>query len=235
MFRIVFVLDIYNGIAVHARGGDRKNYQAVHLSSQVCETSSPCGIIEALNPREVYIADLNLLQGEGENKANIDELKSLSSTSNVMLDAGVDRQEDADKWLRIADTLVLGTETASMDVIRNLAGRYPGRISVSIDRKNGQLLSKSSDIPENPDRAIEMLNDLPLKDIIYLDLDRVGTSSGMDIDMLSHLAKISRHPLLLGGGVRDMADIAELENAGISGALVATAVHKQVIPVKQLR
>ncbi|WP_342626784.1 HisA/HisF-related TIM barrel protein [Methanohalophilus mahii] len=229
------MLDIYNGIAVHARGGDRKKYQAVHLSSQVCETSSPCGIIETLNPREVYIADLNILQGEGEDKENIGELESLSSRSDVMLDAGVGRQEDADKWLRIANTLVLGTETASMDVIRNLAARYPGRISVSIDRKNGKLLSKSSDIPENPDQAIEIFNELPLKDIIYLDLDRVGTSSGMDIEMLSRIAKISYHPLLLGGGVRDMADIAELEKAGISGALVATAVHKQVIPVEQLR
>ncbi|MFW5987349.1 MAG: HisA/HisF-related TIM barrel protein [Methanohalophilus sp.] len=235
MFRIVFVLDIYNGIAVHARGGDRKKYQAVHLSSHVCDTSSPCSIIETLNPREVYIADLNILQREGENKENIGELESLSSRSDVMLDAGVGRHEDADKWLRIADTLVLGTETASMDVIRNLAARYPGRISVSIDRKNGKLLSGSSDIPENPSQAIEIFNELPLKDIIYLDLDRVGTSSGMDIEMLSRLAKISCHPLLLGGGVRDMADIAELEIAGISGALVATAVHKQVIPVEQLR
>jgi phosphoribosylformimino-5-aminoimidazole carboxamide ribotide isomerase len=235
MFRIVFVLDIYNGIAVHARGGDRKKYQAVHQSSQVCETSSPCGIIETLNPREVYIADLNLLQREGENKENTGELKSLSSKSDVMLDAGVGSQEDADKWLRIADTLVLGTETASMDVIRNLAARYPGRISVSIDRKNGKLLSKSSDIPENPNQAIEIFNELPLKDVIYLDLDRVGTSSGMDIDMLSRLTKVSCHPLLLGGGVRDMTDIADLENAGISGALVATAIHKRVIPVEQLR
>ena len=55
MFRIIFVLDLYNINVVHAQGGDRKNYRPVHLTSHICTTSEPIKLIEEINPKEVYL------------------------------------------------------------------------------------------------------------------------------------------------------------------------------------
>ncbi|MCX6675989.1 MAG: HisA/HisF-related TIM barrel protein [Methanothrix sp.] len=45
----------------------------------------------------------------------------------------------------------------------------------------------------------------------------------------------SHHPLILGGGVKDLEDLKVLEALGFSGALVATAVHNGNIPAEMLR
>jgi phosphoribosylformimino-5-aminoimidazole carboxamide ribotide isomerase len=39
----------------------------------------------------------------------------------------------------------------------------------------------------------------------------------------------------VGGGVRNLADLIELKGLGVSGVLVATALHSGKISVKELR
>jgi len=46
---------------------------------------------------------------------------------------------------------------------------------------------------------------------------------------------VSRHPLILGGGVKGEEDLLALEGMGFSGALVATAVHNGKIPLKRIQ
>jgi phosphoribosylformimino-5-aminoimidazole carboxamide ribotide isomerase len=67
MFRIIFVLDILNGKVVHAVKGEREKYGPIHNFSKVCESSDPLHIVDELSPRELYIADLNRLEGSGNN------------------------------------------------------------------------------------------------------------------------------------------------------------------------
>lgn len=53
----------------------------------------------------------------------------------------------------------------------------------------------------------------------------------MDSQFLSNIVSISHHHVLLGGGVKDIADIEKLESIGVKGALVATALHNGSIPL----
>jgi len=142
-----------------------------------------------------------------------------------MLDFGVSFLKDVDKALSIAGTAIIGTETGKLAVIRDAASRNPGRISVSIDVKYGKILKQDPEIPEDPFEVVKLLNELPLKDLIFLDLDRVGTASGFDPEFLRKLTEVSVHDVLLAGGVRGMEDLFALDRLGIKGALVATAVH----------
>lgn len=231
MFRIVFVLDIYNGTVVHARGGERRNYMPVHISSKVCETSGAVDVVRSLKPREIYIADLNVLQGEKQPEANRNAIDEIALMVPTMLDTGIRELEYLNQWKGFAGNLILGTETCSMDTISRVCEEYPGRAIVSIDRKGGKILSSSNDVPEDPLDVMEILNTLDLKDIIYLDLDRVGTGKGVDAKLLGKMNSLSDHDLLLGGGVKNMDDIKTLDDIGLSGALVATAVHNGNIPL----
>ncbi|WP_440946673.1 HisA/HisF-related TIM barrel protein [Methanosarcina sp. T3] len=232
MFRVVFVMDIFNRNVVLAKGGVRENYRPVSNSSAVCRTSVPLEIVEALHPREVYIADLNALQGKGPLDINAEIIRGVSSKADTMLDFGVSFLNDVDKALSIAGTAVIGTETGKLAVIRDAASRYPGRISVSIDVKHGKILKQDPEIPEDPFEIVRLLNGFPLKDLIFLDLDRVGTASGFDPEFLRKLAETSVHDVLLAGGVRGMEDLFALDRLGIKGALVATAIHSGAVPLK---
>ncbi|ADI73916.1 histidine biosynthesis protein [Methanohalobium evestigatum Z-7303] len=235
MFRMVLVLDIYNRNVVHAKGGDRKHYHPINQTSKICNSSNPIEIIETVRPKEVYAADLNILQGTGSCNTNYEVISSISEKTSTMVDMGITSFNDISDALSIADKIVLGTETASIDVISKAAYYYPGRINVSIDKKDNKILKTDPDIPDNPFEIIKILNDVNIQDVIVLDMDSVGTSSGVDSEFLSNVVSCSKHDILLGGGVRDVDDIETLKNAGVKGALVATALHNRSIPVEMVR
>ena len=231
MFRIIFVLDLLNGKAVHAIKGERSKYRPVH-GSVVCDSAAPLDIVSSVKPVEVYIADLDRLQNKGDNF----ELTGLvSEKTATMVDIGVENMGDVNKATEISGTVVVGTETASLDLIKKAAQKFGKRINVSVDIKNGRVLTKDAGLMLEPEELVRMLNDYDIGDIIILDLDRVGTGMGIDTDFLKRLVEISRHSILLGGGVKDMDDIYLLEKIGVRGALVATAVHNGNIPVEDVR
>jgi len=176
MFRVVFVMDIFNRSAVLAKGGIREKYRLVSNSSKICNSSDPLNIVDFLQPREVYIADLNRLQGKGSNDINTEIIREVTQKTNTMLDFGISSMGDVDKALSIAGTAIIGTETGTLSVIKNAASGNPERISVSIDIKHGQVLKKDPEISENLFEIIKVLNNFPLKDLIFLDLERISVS-----------------------------------------------------------
>ncbi|RXA18029.1 phosphoribosylformimino-5-aminoimidazole carboxamide ribotide isomerase [Methanosarcina sp. MSH10X1] len=229
MFRVILVMDIFNRSVVLAKGGDREKYRPVSDSSNVCNSSNPVEMVEFLQPREIYIADLNVLQGKGPLEMNLGVIREVSLRADTMLDFGITSSQDVDKALSIAGTAVIGTETGTLSAIKDAASGNPGKISVSIDIKHGKVMKKDPELPESPLEIVKLLNNFPLKDLIFLDLDRVGTASGFDPDFLRKLVECSRHSVLLAGGVKDMEDLFILDKLGIKGALVATAVHSGLV------
>jgi uncharacterized protein related to proFAR isomerase len=98
-----------------------------------------------------------------------------------------------------------------------LAALGPDGFVLSLDYRGGRLLG-------NPE--IERRIELWPNRLILMTLDRVGTGGGPDIDSLRRLReRAASRAVFAAGGVRSEADIIALEEAGIAGALVATALH----------
>ncbi|CAD6491514.1 MAG: Histidine biosynthesis protein [Candidatus Argoarchaeum ethanivorans] len=231
MFQIVFVLDILNGIVLHALDGRRENYKPIHITSKVCNSSDPLEIIKQLKPEQTYVADLNRLQKTGTDNYRL--IKELSKHTLLMADTGIATIEDLEPCLAVSNTAVIGTETADINTIINASKRFPGRVNVSIDIKYGRVLATNR-ATLKPIDIVSILNKLEINNIIVLDLDRVGTSSGFNIELLEELCTQSEHDILAGGGIRNMEDIETLDNIGVRGALIATAIHNESIPTKIL-
>jgi phosphoribosylformimino-5-aminoimidazole carboxamide ribotide isomerase len=228
--RCIFVLDILNGTVVHAVRGERNLYEPIAGYSKIVSSSEPLDILHALRPQEVYIADLNLLTGNGENLAIIKEISGMAKT---MADTGISKATDLDR-LPASVCPILGTETAPFKLMEELA---PLRnIVISLDMKNQKVLARDALLEaETPLQVLNKLNRLPLEGVILLELNRIGTSSGLDKAFLEKALDISKHPLILGGGVKDKEDLRALEEMGFSGALVATAVHNGCVPVEWIQ
>ncbi len=230
--RLLFVMDLLNGVVVHAKRGERAKYMPVHLSSSVVSSSEPMHVIEAVRPSEVYIADLNRLMGTGTNIETLDAIRKNYRDIWIALDYGVKSSSELEEIARIADSIILGTETASLELIQ-AAASYP--ITVSIDMFQHRVRASDVRMKIEPLRLIEELDGYPVESIIILELDRVGTNSGIDTDFIARCVERSSHDILCGGGVRNYEDIYKLEAIGVKGALVATAVHEGAITVSGLR
>jgi phosphoribosylformimino-5-aminoimidazole carboxamide ribotide isomerase len=233
-FRLVFVMDLLDGQVVHALRGQRDQYQPINRFSSLVHSPDPLQIIQELKPRELYIADLNRLTGRGDNRIVVKALRR--QAAHIMLDYGLHELTELQEagTAGLADTFVLGTETASLEFIAAATcSEIP--VSVSIDIINNKILTHDRQLQATPLDVIKKLNDYPLEEVIILNVDRVGSRSGIDRAFLQAAVAVSDHALLCAGGIRRYEDLDTLREIGIKGALVATAVHDGSIPVSALR
>jgi phosphoribosylformimino-5-aminoimidazole carboxamide ribotide isomerase len=227
--RCVFVLDVFNGAVVHAIRGKRNRYELIEKHSKIVSNSDPIGILDEIRPKEIYIADLNRLMGIGDSQTTIDKV---SLKTNTMADTGISNIYDL-QILPERVKPVIGIETASLRLIKESAESR--QVIVSLDMKNQEVLTRDSEMKGSPFGVLHHLNDIPIEAVILLDLNRVGTSIGLDRKFLAQCVELSDHPLLLGGGIKDSKDLLELDHLGLKGALVATAVHNGRIPLNLVR
>ena len=131
-----------------------------------------------------------------------------------MADTGASRSSDLD-GIPSSVLPVLGTETASISLMEEVSGKR--RIIASLDMSNRKVLSKDKALADrSPLEVLEELNHLDLEGVIIMELNRIGTSAGLDEKFLNEAARISSHPLILGGGVKDEKDLVALEGIGFS-------------------
>jgi phosphoribosylformimino-5-aminoimidazole carboxamide ribotide isomerase len=73
---------------------------------------------------------------------------------------------------------------------------------------------------------VELAAGAGVTSMIVLELARVGTSAGPDVEMIEAVRRaVPLVDLFAGGGVRGPEDLTRLAEAGCDGALVATALH----------
>ena len=167
---------------------------------------------------ELYVADLDAITG-GALQSEI--IAALAREARVMVDAGAGEPQ---RLLDLGvDRIVIGTETLTD------ADALPPDAVLSVDLYDGRVLSRDPRLAGLS--ALDAVARLPgPREVIVLDLARVGTGSGPDVETIAEIhAAFPELELLAGGGVRDADDLRALEDAGAAGALVATALHRGAI------
>ena len=81
----------------------------------------------------------------------------------------------------------------------------------------------------------QKLVSLGVRQLILLDLDRVGTEHGINLVLLKTILEQTGVEVLVGGGIRSLQELQELRKLGISGALVATVLHNGKVTVDELK
>jgi phosphoribosylformimino-5-aminoimidazole carboxamide ribotide isomerase len=231
--KIIPVIDVMNGIAVHAVGGKRERYKP--LRSVLCPDPNPVMISTRLKSEfgfsTLYMADLDAISG-GDFHANLyAKVKELGV--KLMLDAGL----NVDEALKVADWVVIGTEVCpSLSFMRELSNEHGDRLVVSMDAVNGELLSPSKRISKMGIITMaKRLQSMGVTKVIFLDLGKVGTSSGVNLNLVRKLRKSLSAQLMVGGGVGGMSDVKELVKTGIDGVLIATALHRGTITPRDVQ
>jgi phosphoribosylformimino-5-aminoimidazole carboxamide ribotide isomerase len=226
MMRCILALDLLGGVVVRGVRGDRERYRPVNEYSKIVATSVPAEVVKTMRPRETYIADLDRIMGRGDNLPVIAELSKVTRT---MVDAGARLPGDVARLRPVSRSVILGTETASLALIRECHGPD---VILSVDMKGGQIMAGDPALRRSPLDVVRMFDDYTLDAIVLLDVARVGSGEGIDFSLLASAASASRHPIIVGGGVRDPEDLDRLAAAGGAGAIVASAVHSGAIPLQ---
>lgn len=227
--RIIGVLDVQNGLAVHARGGDRAHYGPV--ASILHDQPDPIALATAYRDRlglkSVYLADLDAIAGHPPNLRLLRGLADLNI--NVWIDAGVHIANDAQPLFdEGASVVIAGLETlrGPMDLWGMIARFGPEQIAFSLDLREGRPVVETWGT-DDPLKIASIAAECGISRMIVLDLARVGSGSGVGtLDLIAAIR--SAHPsleIIAGGGVSDLSDLHKLTEAGAAGALIGSALH----------
>ena len=228
---VIPALDLRGGCAVHADGGDRSRYPVVEgvLGSGTDPVALATGFRDRLGCATVYVADLDAIAGLGHAR---DVIARLAATGlAVMVDAGVRTPDAAAALLEAgAARVVVALETLrSMDELGAIVRAVgPERVTFSLDLRAGQPIAASPAlVPSTPVALAAAAAAQGARQVIVLDLARVGQGLGPPLDLLRRLrAGLPDIALIAGGGVAGPADLDALAAIGCAAALVGTAIHR---------
>jgi phosphoribosylformimino-5-aminoimidazole carboxamide ribotide isomerase len=237
--KVIPVLDVLGGVAVHAIRGKRKEYQP--LKSVLCASAEPLDVaaaLRALGFSELYVADLDAITG---GQPNFSLFKRLAGGSGLALlvDAGVTSLKRAEEVLDSGvSKVIIGTETLqSMGFVAEAVGSLGSkRIMVSLDLMGDRVLSRFElGRLSEPLAFLRELEETGVSQVIVLDLQKVGSSEGVNTAFLKEVLRNIKADVFVGGGVRDVKDLMELKDLGVFRVLVATALHSGKISPESLK
>jgi phosphoribosylformimino-5-aminoimidazole carboxamide ribotide isomerase len=237
--KVIPVIDVLDKIVVHAVRGIRKEYQP--LQSVITKSFEPSVValtFKNFGFSDLYVADLDAII---DCSTDFNILNTIGDKTDIklMVDAGVTSIERAQKLLDSGvSKLIIGTETLQKESFVSDAVRLFGseRVVVSLDLKGNKILAKFGfDGCIDPFCLLRQFKEMGVSQIIVLDLLRVGSGEGVNVDFLKKVIAEVGIDVYVGGGVRDINDLVELKNLGVSGALVATALHTGKISIDQLK
>lgn len=242
--KIIPVIDVLGGRVVHGIQGKRENYGVIRNSTLV-NSSNPVKVAgafkEKLSLKEVYIADLDSIQGKGNNFSWVKKIKD-NLNIDIYLDCGIRQEKDLEKRvIGTVDKIVLGTETlSSFKVVEEaLSIKGSDNVIVSIDMKKGEVVSCISDLEFEPlEYIVEKFHKIGVNNFIILNLDKVGTMKGIkgiSKELKQLIYDIKGLNLFIGGGVDSIRTIEILNKLGVTGVLLATALHKGEIPKHEIQ
>ena len=238
-FKIIPVIDILNSKAVHAVKGERVNYKP--LKSPLFKSSNPLEIVKILkhkyNFNEFYIADLDSILKKRPNFRILEKILNIRNIK-VFVDPGIVSLEDTIKFSKFKfKGVILGLETIkNIDIIsQSLKVLDQKKVIVSVDMYKGKILSNAKNLKnQNPLKIIKIIETLGVKEIILLDLYRVGQKLGGIPLLYSDISKSYSGKIFVGGGIKNYNDILNYKEQNFSGVLIATALYDGTINIKKL-
>ncbi|MEY2808362.1 MAG: hypothetical protein RIR65_2779 [Planctomycetota bacterium] len=208
---LVTSIDVRGGQAVQLVGGET-------LAIEAGDPGAHAGRFGLLG--EMAVVDLDAALGTGDNTAAI---ARLCERHDCRVGGGIRTARAALEWLdRGAAKVVLGT-AARADVLRELPRE---RVVIALDARHGEVVVDGwrTRTGHAIEERMAELRDL-CSGFLVTFVEREGRMQGCDLEQARRLkAACPGHELVVAGGVRDAAEIRELDAMGVD-AQVGMALY----------
>jgi len=228
--KVIAAVDIMEGSVVRLVKGDPA--KKVVYSSDPVETAKK---LEVAGADMLHIVDLDAALSNGSNSelfAKIAEAVKIP----VQVAGGIRNPEDVEKLLLKAARVVLGTMAYSEpEVVRILAKKNPGRIVVSIDQIDNNVMIKGwkESTGLRVSDAISQFASMGLDEFLLTSIERDGTLQGPDIRVLAEAASSAR--IIASGGISSIEDIVRVRSVGCSSVILGKAMYDRKVSIERVK
>ncbi len=169
-------------------------------------------------------------------------IKEIAKNLNipVQVGGGIRDKENISSYLEDkVSQVILGTKALeSREFLKEVCAAFPERIIVSVDVRGERVaLSGWLDLSEvGYLDFLEELNSFPLFAVILTLIERDGTGKGVELERLEKALTITKHKLILAGGVTTTEDITKLkpfEKKGLYGVISGRALYEGTLNLRE--
>lgn len=196
--------------------------------------------IEALGGTHLHIIDLDgAKKGASVNLKTIERIikhthltvqigggiRTLSSVKRV-INSGV-------QHVIIGSILIKAPQEA-----KSIIAEFPNKIIGGLDIRDGKIAIEGwrEESAFTVETFLSEYNDLPLHQIIVTDIQRDGTLSGPNIDLLQSIGQLCQHSLGAAGGISTKQDIEEIKTkcSSVSSCIIGKSLYEGSLTLENL-
>lgn len=227
-------IDLQDGKCVRLTKGDFAQ-QTVYEKSPLEQAK----LFEDKGFKFLHIVDLD--RTIDKEKSNLQTIKEIVQNTNLRVQVGGGlRTKDT-----IKEVIDLGVENAVLgtaavnepDLLIEVSEKYKNKISVGLDVRN-QMIALKGWKDQTQILCFEFLRqikNLPLKSIIFTDINKDGMKEGINLEDTLKMAESSNIPVIASGGVSSIKDIQTIKNQKkIYGVVVGKAIYDGHIKLNEL-
>lgn len=192
---------------------------------------------ERMGAQYLHVVDLDGARtGQIQNTPIISEM-AVKLGISVQLGGGIRTVETIETLLcKGIHRVILGTSAVkNPELVKQALKTFEDSVVIGIDAKDGMVAiegwAKTSEFT-----AIgfaKKMEELGAKTIIYTDISRDGMLAGPNLKAMEEMVKAVNIEVIASGGVRNIDDIRNLKNVGVSGVIVGKALYTGDLDLKE--
>ena len=227
--------------AVDVLGEDAVRLEQGRFDRVVAREADPVALVERLvdaGARLIHVVDLDGARSGRTRPELVRSLAAAAAPARIQASGGVRSPADAERLLDAgADRVVVGTAAfATPRALERYEAVLDGRLVVAVDVREGRVVTRgwSRETGVSVEQAVERCIAAGIGRLLCTAVDRDGTLTGPDLDLLARVRELSKLPVLAAGGIRSVADLAAVERLGCEGAIVGRALLQEHLPLSVL-
>ncbi len=197
-------------------------------------------IFEDLGVELVHVVDLDgAREGTPVNFPIIEDMVAKTKVK-IEVGGGIRNLEKAKKYIDLrVDRIVIGTiAVTNIEEARKIIESFPERVMLGLDVAGERVALRgwrelsTFTLTE----LIDVYRDYPLRGIIFTDISKDGTLSGVSIEKLEKVLNYSPFPVVASGGVSTIEDIIKLstiKHSLFEGVIIGRAIYDGSIDLKE--
>lgn len=225
--KIIPAIDIYNNKAVRLYKGD---YDKSTIYGEPVEIAKK---FEEFGAKFIHVVDLN---GAKEGKlSNILTIEQIVKNTNIGIEVGGGIREISDikRLLNIGvNRVIIGSKALELEFLEEALTMFGSdKIVVGIDSDN--LIIKThgwlNDSNINAIDFVKSIKRLGVKTIIFTDIAKDGTLSGINIAQTKKMIDETKLDIIASGGAKTYDDINNAKKIGAKGIILGKSIYNKDI------
>lgn len=231
---IIPAIDIRNGNCVRLTKGEE--------DTEIIFSYNPADVAkkwESCGAQWIHVVDLDgAFHGKPENLEVVEKIVDSVSCS-IQVGGGIRNEKTVDEYIKAGvERVIIGTAAfEDSGFLQTVCKKYPGKVAVGIDTKNGKIAVKGwkETIDDDYGDVIKELSRKGVSLLVHTNVDRDGTLEGINLEPVSEFINSSEIPVIVSGGISSLQDLealSGLKNNNLYGVILGKSIYMGNIDLK---